>query len=261
MGVLLNDAATEYLQTSNFPLPGSGYPVSISVLYNPDNVAGAQRTLVCLTDISANTEHIELHKIGGDGGANSNKIYTTVTAGGVTKEAFSALIDPDEADVWHQAGLVAANSTSLYAYFDGAKGAIDVTDLLPSGLDTVAIGALRIAATTMYYWSGMIAEVGIWDVALTDIEMAMLAAGYSPLFIRPASLVQYWPLRAAWGTPDSGDYMDLMSGTMFDVNTDGLDDEHPRIIYPSGGIHILEGTVDILGAAVYKRPIFRGVFK
>ncbi len=261
MGVLLNDAATEYLWTTANPLgAGSIYPFSVSCFYNTDAAAVTQQALFCITDLVTNADYVFLQRHGSAVGTpNEIAVVINSTEDGA-KQAFSDVGDTG-ANVWNQAGCVCSSTTSAYAYLNGVPGAIDATDVEIGNLGDTVLGALSIQAATLYYFSGILAEVGVWNVALTTIEMAMLAAGYSPLFVRSANLVQYWPLRAAWATPNSGNYMDLMSGTMFDGNTDGLDDEHPRIIYPSGGTLIYEGTSDILGAGVYKRPILRGVFK
>ena len=44
--------------------------------------------------------------------------------------------------------------------------------------------------------SGRIAEVALWDVALSAAEVAALASGVTPLHMRPGNLVAYWPV---WG--------------------------------------------------------------
>lgn len=44
-------------------------------------------------------------------------------------------------------------------------------------------------------WDGMIAEFAVWDAILTADEFAMLGAdGFSPLLVRPQSLVEYVPM-------------------------------------------------------------------
>jgi len=47
------------------------------------------------------------------------------------------------------------------------------------------------------YWSKLnarVAEVAVWSILITEVEMAALGAGVSPLLIRPDSLWAYWPL-------------------------------------------------------------------
>jgi len=45
-------------------------------------------------------------------------------------------------------------------------------------------------------FDGKLADIGIWDAALTVAELSALAKGVSPLFVRPANLKGYWPM---WG--------------------------------------------------------------
>ena len=78
----------------------------------------------------------------------------------------------------------------------------------------------------------MIAEFAVWDAILTADEFAMLGAdGFSPLLIRPQSLVEYVPL-----VRDNVSRK-LSIGTL----TGAAAQPHPRIIYPYSGQSI-DGT-------------------
>lgn len=69
---------------------------------------------------------------------------------------------------------------------------------------TVAGDAVSSTAETMIghrsrpgennFYDGTISEVGFWNVVLTVSEIVSLSKGYSPLLIRPASLLAYVPL-------------------------------------------------------------------
>jgi len=96
-------------------------------------------------------------------------------------------------DTWHHLCGVFAASDDRTAYLDGGNKGTDATDLSPDYVDLTAIGAFK-DNTPGEYCSGRIAEAAIWNVALTDAEVAILADGFSPLLVRPASLVAYWPL-------------------------------------------------------------------
>ena len=71
--------------------------------------------------------------------------------------------------------------------------------------------------TAAAHLDGRMAHIGIWNVVLSAAEVAALAAGVSPLRIRPSALVAYWPL---WGNsspePDwaGGDQPLTMVGTV-----------------------------------------------
>jgi hypothetical protein len=51
-------------------------------------------------------------------------------------------------------------------------------------------------------WGGVISDAAIWNVQLTSAEMLALSKGLSPLKVRPASLIGYWPLLGISPEPD-----------------------------------------------------------
>lgn len=98
---------------------------------------------------------------------------------------------------WNHMVAKFVSSTSRYAYLNGTPGTQGTNSNTPSTApDKTAIGvfvrengSLAQAATQCH-----IAEVGYWNVDLTDAEVAILAKGVSPLLVRPQSLVAYYPL-------------------------------------------------------------------
>ena len=108
---------------------------------------------------------------------------------------------------WHHACGVLASSTSRTVYLDGGSNATN-TDACSPTLNQTEIGAFRSSS----WFAGDIAEVGVWNVALTAAEVASLAKGVSPALVRPQSLVTCLPLIR--------DVVDVRSATGFtDVNT------------------------------------------
>ena len=73
---------------------------------------------------------------------------------------------------------------------------------------------------------GRIAEAAIWNVELTDAEVAILGKGFSPPFIRPESLVFYAPLIR----DEDDDRVGGLSLTAYNTPTIA---SHPPIIYPA----------------------------
>jgi hypothetical protein len=100
---------------------------------------------------------------------------------------------PASSEWVHIAGA-AVSSTSRKILVNGTDKATSGGSRTPSGIDSVAIGRMGDPPVPDKYMDGRIAEVAFWDVELTDAEIGILAAGYSPLFVRPQSLVAYWPL-------------------------------------------------------------------
>lgn len=76
---------------------------------------------------------------------------------------------------------------------------------------------------------GQLAEVAIWDVALTAGEAATLGKGFCPLLVRPQSLVLYAPLVGAY-SPET----DLVGGGT-GATTGTTKVAHPRVMRPVSG--------------------------
>jgi hypothetical protein len=96
------------------------------------------------------------------------------------------------ANVWNSACGVATSSTSRDVYLNGTGKGSQTISQTPTGINRVSVGMVR-ALFTGEGTTGLIAHPAIWNVALAEPEIAMLAAGLSPLLVRPASLVFYSP--------------------------------------------------------------------
>jgi len=126
-----------------------------------------------------------------DGGVAGDPVRMRAIAGGTAQTASTST--GFTAGVWHHACGVEASATSRSAYIDGGSKATNTTSVSPANADRTAIGLFN-DSTPSGPHDGRIAEAGIWDVALTDAEVKTLADGVSPLNVRPANLIAYWPL-------------------------------------------------------------------
>ncbi len=95
---------------------------------------------------------------------------------------------------WTHACGVAASATSRTAYISGGSSGSNTTSRLMTGLDRLIIGSRRSAGSLGAYHNGRIAEVAVWNVALTAEEVALLATGLQPDQVEPAALRFYAPL-------------------------------------------------------------------
>lgn len=96
--------------------------------------------------------------------------------------------------VWtHVCGVFAGLSSRAAFVNGGSKGTDTTTTIAWSGLNVTELGDTNVGAH-VWYLNGDLAEVAIWTVALDDAEVASLAAGVSPLLVRPTALAAYWPL-------------------------------------------------------------------
>lgn len=98
------------------------------------------------------------------------------------------------AGAWGHAAGVFTSTTSRAALLNGGGKGTNVTSIAaPTSPNRTSIG-LRDNAADDVPFTGSIAEFGLWNVALDDAEVASLAAGFSPLLVRPQSLIAYVPL-------------------------------------------------------------------
>jgi Concanavalin A-like lectin/glucanases superfamily len=76
-------------------------------------------------------------------------------------------------------------------------------------------------------FDGSIAELGVWNAALTAAELAALGKGYSPRLIRPQSLKFYWPLIGR-ASPET----ELINGKVGTITGTIDAAPHARVFYP-----------------------------
>jgi hypothetical protein len=131
-------------------------------------------------------------------------------------------------NTWHHACGVFAAINDIRAFIDGGSKGTNASGTGSLTPDRTSIGAL------LNHFSGRVAEVAIWNVALTDDEVAVLGAGYSPLLVRPQSLVAYWPL-ASRQSPE----IDLIGGYNMTLTNAPPVANHPSVIYEADSALVL----------------------
>jgi hypothetical protein len=158
-----------------------------------------------------------------NGGAAGDPLTVEIdgpTAGPVSKNTSTGY----SANTWHHACVVFSATNSRSVYLDGGGKATETTETGNPIVDRTGIGVVY-RNTPAAYTDGRIAEAGIWNVALTDAEVAALANGVSPALIQPQSLKLYSPLiRNPSLDPLHGDLLSVGNGPLT-VAT------HPRIIH------------------------------
>lgn len=124
---------------------------------------------------------------------------------------------------WHSVvgEITAANARQVW--LDNGGNGSSSTSLTPGTLTKTTAGAYDNGGTIGGNVAHELADIAVWSVALTSDERASLAAGVSPLLIRPDKLEIYLPLMRG-----GNDYM----GGAFTV-TDATVADHPRVYMPS----------------------------
>jgi hypothetical protein len=158
---------------------------------------------------------------------NTNETVSARTATGAANSVSTSAASLS-AGAWAHVGGVFASATSRTAYLNGTAATTETTSRVPTGINSAAIGVTpHTSGSFSLPWRGEIAEVGIWDVALDAGEMTALSKGISPLLVRPASLVYYWPILGKYD-PE----VDRVSTNALTVTGTTQAAAHPRIMYP-----------------------------
>lgn len=123
--------------------------------------------------------------------------------------------------------------TNRQVYVNGAAGAADTANAgVLASIDTVTIGGLQLGSLgRVSFAGGDIAECAIWNVALAQSEITMLALGVSPRLVRPSALVFYSPLR--FGTSPEQDLKAALAITFAAGGAAPTRAPHPRILSSS----------------------------
>jgi len=179
-------ASSRYL-SAVAPLNGLNYPWTACLWFNAsaDNV-----NQLCLSIHPDSGQYFGVGIGGGVTGKPFRCFYSSniLATSANSTSAFSA-------NSWQHGAAIFESNASRTIYLDGANSATNTTAANAAGASTeIFIGARRQNGVIAGYFGGLIAEVGIWNAALTAAEVASLAKGMTPDKIRPQSLVFYAPL-------------------------------------------------------------------
>lgn len=129
------------------------------------------------------------------------------------------------ANTWYHGAVVFNTTTDRTVYRNGANSTNDTTSVSVGTVDTITLGARYDGAGFGLYLNGQLAETAVWAAALTASEIESLAAGLSPMFVRPDALVFYAPLYGN-DSPEPdwfGGYALTLTGTVKAA--------HPPVVY------------------------------
>lgn len=183
MARLFDDASNQYLRVTSTPVTEP--PFTMACWFYTDDT-DIDEVLMEIGDLDDDSHG---HWIDADGTLEGDPVCVYSAEGDAAAETASGF----SANTWHHAAGVVAASDDRRVYIDGGSKGTDAGEASSTGLDSVNIGAHGNGTPDLYF-SGRIAEAAIWNAALSDAEVVELAAGRSPLLVRPQSLVAYWPL-------------------------------------------------------------------
>lgn len=211
------NGSTQYLEHASLANPT--LPITIAAWFYANSTSGFQRVVAWQNAGGTHTAATILLNYP-SAGYVSNQVYTDPAPNSLpySSGTFSA-------STWNHACVV-SGATSALAYLNGVAGSA-TTYSAPTFTSTTYFEIGRLIGTQ--YFSGRVAEVGVWSTDLTAAEIGALSDGYTPLQIRPASLVAYWPLGGHYGQLDLDRWKNR-----YDMTPSGSPTwaDHPRVIYP-----------------------------
>lgn len=168
-------------------VPFTAAPCTIAAWFNPANLTSCSN-LVFVTHSSFSNYFGLIYD-----GANLNGAGDNVFLADCTQSTSAYGVSPTGgvAGTWMHGAAVFTSATSRQAFMNGVGGTVNTTSKTPAMTTPVThLGGI----STFSPMNGALAEVALWNVALTADEVLALSRGVCPLLIRPNNLNRYWPL-------------------------------------------------------------------
>ena len=202
------DASANYLYNANAILTAA--PITVAAWFTCDT-ALPLHDMVIWSDSNGTILNRFRLLIEGSSIPDRGTIRWAVATGGTSSRAQTSTVI--SADTWHHACGVEAASNDRRVYLDGGGKGINSAIRVPAGVNQMYIGRCVPAAPDPM--DGRLGHISVWNIALTDSEVATLAAGISPLMVHRNNLVGYWPINGQSPEPDFvGGYNMTLTGTI-----------------------------------------------
>lgn len=176
---------TNFLSTSTVHPDLTGRPLSVFA-YAKSTATAANQTIFNIFNSAATTTNV-LRCLAL---ATTFRIRAaTVSAGVQVNQDFSTAMPSNK---WSLIGLMwYPPSSSVDIAINNSKESGSVGTAYPTGINTLNIGVSSQATNP---WTGSLSDLAIWNAILSTDDILDLANGISPLFVRRANLVNYYPL-------------------------------------------------------------------
>jgi len=217
-------SSDQYLYNASAVL--NAVPITMACWFKAETASGTGgQTLICVTDFNSNADKFRLQV------TNGGNLAAQSRTGSTQSSTHGSSVSTG---TWYHGVAVFAGTSSRTAYFDGSASTENTASHTPTAgnISHTLISRNRDTGSQDYAFDGIIADAAIWNVALAAGEISALAAGYSPLFIRPDALKAYWPMGGALSANDSDN--DIAGA--FNMTSSGSPttaDHPPVIIYPT----------------------------
>jgi hypothetical protein len=189
MALTFARASSKYLTNSSTAVL-TAPPITVALWYYPTNNTNDQE-LFSITDNSADARdairlscnmsltdpmQMVLRHVAAENDLTSGSITPTI-------------------NTWNHCAGTIDGSLTQRVYLNGTKTGVDITGVSGvTGLSRTNIAAYIATTTIINPVDGRIAEVAVWNVALTANEILALALGLRAYMVRPLSIAGYWPM-------------------------------------------------------------------
>jgi len=211
------NGSTQYLENTATVL--GTQPLTIAAWVNPDTLT-ANHVVAGLFNSAGQAGHyLQV--------SSTNLVYAVTVLTGSPNSGFNYSTKSGvTTGSWQHVAAVFASAASRTAYYNGVAGTADTVSSDPTTMNRTEIGRyLDNVFGSVNFFDGKIAEVGIWNVALSTDEIVALAAGVSALRIRPDALKFYVPVYGV-ESPENN-YVSSLSMTL--VNAPAASN-HPALV-------------------------------
>ena len=215
---LFDDGSSEYLENTT-AAPVLAVPLTMAAWFYCDDVTTwANRSILSVQDKDSAVDFFQLRLRTGD--QNVVRATTRDSSNTVNADSTSQFI----VNTWYHGAAVFSAVDARAAYLQGSNKGTESTSVTPVNLDSVSVGRVGDSSPDQYM-SGGIFLAALWNAALTDADVALLAAKWAPMCVRPESLVAVWAL-----TMNDDDWLGNFDLTAF--NTPGWMAGPSGIMYP-----------------------------
>lgn len=181
-------ASSMNMSTGSSPITAE--PITISAWFYRFTNTSQNGVCALNTMIDSTVNRLRFMSLGG--GTNNLAAIARDTS---SFAAFAFTSSNYSLNTWVHGCTVFASNSSRTAYHSGGNsGSSTTVTMSDPGLNDITIGSRNNFVGPGVFMDGLIAEVGIWNVALTAAEIGSLSRGFACNRIRPQSLVFYAPL-------------------------------------------------------------------
>ena len=180
------NGSTQYLSRSSSPV--TVLPLTMAGWMNAAAI-GSIGTAFCLSSTAQASANSWRISISGSGGFVVTETAVNSAVSAITSSTVSA-------GTWNHICGIFATSTSRSIFMNGANKTTNTAWRTTTNIDGTFLGTSFTDAGNAIVnpFNGSLANFGLWNVALTDGEVAELATGLPCSAVRPDALVGWWRL-------------------------------------------------------------------